>query len=72
MNTENLIQDIVFKKLLKDTGIEPAEIEVVDSIIVIKESNVERFYKWLQMCQNEYLGDNKRITNAFNIVYNHG
>lgn len=71
MNTENIIQGIVFKKLLKDTGIEPAEIEVVDPIIVIKESNVERFYNWLKMCNNQYLGDTKRMTKAFNIVYNH-
>jgi len=71
MNTENLIQDIVFKKLLKETGIEPAEIEVVDPIIVTPKSKVERFYEWLQMCKNQYIGDDTQVTNAFNIVYNH-
>lgn len=69
MNVQKAIQDIVFKKLLKDTGIEPAQIEVVDPIIVTKESNVERFYNWLQMCNNQYIGDAKRMTEAFHKVY---
>lgn len=71
MNVQKKIQDIVFKKLLKDTGIEPAKIEVIEPIIVTKESNVERFYNWLQMCNNQYIGDAKRMAEAFHKVYNH-
>ena len=69
---KNLIQDIVFKKLLKDTGINPAEIEAVDPIIVTPQSNVERFYEWLKRCNNVYLTDNNQVTKAFHKIHTHG
>lgn len=61
-------QEIVFKKLLKEIGISPAEIEVIEPVIVTPESNVERFYKWLEMCNNQYIGDIERVTKAFHKV----
>lgn len=66
---KQLIQEIVFKKLLKDTGIEPAQIEVIDPIIVTPESNVQRFYKWMLRCENKYVGNTEMMTKAFHKVY---
>lgn len=37
----------------------------------VEETNVERFYKWLQMCGNIYLHDNEKIIKAFHKVANH-
>lgn len=31
-------------------------------------SNVEKFYKWLQMCGNVRLNDNDQVTRAFHKV----
>lgn len=45
------------------------EIEVIDPIIVTDESNVDRFYKWLQMCGNQHINDNNQVTKAFNKIY---
>lgn len=44
------------------------EIEVIDPIIVTPQSNVERFYKWMQKCKNQYINDSYKMTRAFNIV----
>jgi len=31
-------------------------------------SNVERFYAWLQKCNNIYLHDHNQVTNAFHKI----
>lgn len=33
-----------------------------------KQSNVERFYEWLQMCKNVHLADDEQIVKAFNKI----
>lgn len=33
-----------------------------------KQSNVERFYLWLQACGNVYLNDNDEMIRAFNKI----
>ena len=56
--------------ILNDAGIdEPNDIEVIDAEIV--ESNVERFYKWLQRCGNIHLNDNTQVINAFHKIANY-
>lgn len=35
-----------------------------------KQTNVERFYAWLQNCGNIYLTDNEKMVRAFEIVAN--
>lgn len=32
------------------------------------QTNVERFYEWLQRCGNVYLNDHSRVVRAFHIV----
>lgn len=68
-----IMNDLTFNRLLINAGIEPArveDIEVKDAEIV-RQSNVERFYEWLQRCGNIHLNDNTQIFNAFNKIHNH-
>jgi hypothetical protein len=58
------IQKLFFNKELAD----PNEIEVIDPIFVEPENNVERFYEWLKKCNNQFLHDNEKITNSFNLI----
>ena len=69
-----LMQDLTFNRLLINAGIEPAplfDIDVIDAEIIKPQSNVERFYEWLQMCGNIHLNDNTQIINAFHKIANH-
>jgi hypothetical protein len=45
------------------------QIEAIDPIIVTPESNVERFYRWLQMCNNKYINNTDQLTKAFHKVH---
>jgi len=36
----------------------------------MKKSEVEKFYEWLQKCNNIYLHDNARMVRAFHIIAN--
>jgi hypothetical protein len=33
-----------------------------------KQTNIERFYEWLQMCQNVHLASNEQLEKAFNKI----
>jgi len=33
-----------------------------------KQTNVERFYEWMQRINNQFLHENERMVNAFRIV----
>jgi len=33
-----------------------------------KQTNVERFYEWLQKCGNIHLADDEQVTKAFNLI----
>jgi hypothetical protein len=47
----------------------PNDIEVIDPEFVKPESNVERFYKWLQMCNNQYINNIEQLTKSFHKVH---
>jgi len=47
---------------------DPNEIEVVDAEVIIPEKNVDKFYDWLQKIGNKYIGNNKRMERAFNMI----
>ena len=69
-----LMQDLTFNRLLINAGIEPApifDIEVIDAEIIEPQSNVERFYRWLQMCGNIHLNDNTQVVNSFLKIKNY-
>ena len=69
-----LMQDLTFNRLLINAGIEPApifDIEVIDAEVIEPQSNVERFYEWLQMCGNIHLNDNTQVVNSFFKINNH-
>jgi NACalpha-BTF3-like transcription factor len=57
-----------FKKLMQKLGIDVNEIEVVDPEIVTPETEVDRFYKWLQMCGNQHLANDEKMERAFNKI----
>ena len=70
---QKFMQDLIFNRLLINAGIEPArleDIEVKDAEIV-RQSNVERFYEWLQRCGNIHLNDNTQVINAFHKIHNY-
>jgi len=69
-----LMQDLTFNRLLINAGIEPApifDIEVIDAEVIEPQSNVERFYEWLQMCGNIHLNDNTQVVNSFFKINNY-
>ena len=54
--------------ILTTRAIDPApitDIKVIDAEIIKPQSNVERFYEWLQRCGNIHLYDNNQVNNAF-------
>lgn len=61
-NTSNFTSNLIFEHNLAVTlsrnGINPPG----------ANSNVERFYEWMKMIENNYLHDNERMVNAFRIV----
>jgi len=57
---ENFMNDVVFNKLISNLGIEPAT----------KQTNVERFYEWLQMCGNVHLNNHEALVKGFNKIPN--
>jgi len=69
-----LMQDLTFNRLLINAGIEPApifDIDVIDAEVIEPQSNVERFYEWLQMCGNIHLNDNTQVVNSFFKINNY-
>lgn len=70
---QNFNHNLNLACILANRGIELPEIndiEVID-VEIVQESNVERFYKWLQRCGNIHLNDHEQVTNAFRKIINY-
>lgn len=71
---QKLMNDLTFNRLLINAGIEPAplfDINVKDAEIV-KESNVERFYKWYaNTCNGKYANDINAMARGMHVVATH-
>lgn len=62
---KTIINNIVFKNLMKEL-----DIEVIEPEIVTPETRVEDFYSWLVKCGNIYLNNNEMVVSAFHKIAN--
>lgn len=71
---EKFMQEITFKRLLNNLGIEPApifDIDVIDAEIV-EPNNVQRFNEWYcNHIKGIYSHDNHKMTRGYERVANH-